>query len=115
MVALTFDDGPDLTATPPILDRLAERGVLATFFVLGVNAEAHPHLIRRMVEARHGVQPHCWDWDSHGRHKDLTQEELKDDIARTISALESPGCPTPTLWRPPNGDITDSKSYSVAE
>jgi peptidoglycan/xylan/chitin deacetylase (PgdA/CDA1 family) len=115
MVALTFDDGPNDTATPPILDRLADRGVVATFFVLGSNAAAHPTLIRRMVRAGHSVQPHCWDWDSHDRHKDLTPEQLEDDLDRTISVIESLGSPTPTLWRPPNGDITESKSYAVGE
>jgi peptidoglycan/xylan/chitin deacetylase (PgdA/CDA1 family) len=115
MVALTFDDGPDETATPQILDRLASRGVSATFFVLGARAEAHPHLIRRMVEAGHGVQPHCWDWESHGRHGKLSRTQLEDDLARTIDAIASLGCPAPTLWRPPNGDITDPDSYEVAE
>jgi peptidoglycan-N-acetylglucosamine deacetylase len=114
MVALTFDDGPNNIATPLILGRLAERGVVATFFVLGSHAAAHPHLIDRMVRAGHSVQPHCWDWHSHNRHRDLTPKELDDDLAQTISAIESLGCATPTLWRPPNGDITDSTSYAVA-
>jgi|SRR5215217_7826409 len=115
MVALTFDDGPNDAATPLILDRLASRGVTATFFVLGAHAEAHPHLIGRMVRAGHGVQPHSWDWDSHGRHNELGRKALEDDIGRTIGAIESLGCPAPTLWRPPNGDIMDPQSYEVAE
>jgi peptidoglycan/xylan/chitin deacetylase (PgdA/CDA1 family) len=115
MVALTFDDGPDAAATRPILDRLADRGVAATFFVLGAHAEAHPELIGRMVEAGHGVQPHCWDWESHGCHLALGRPAAEDDIRRTIGALESLGCPAPTLWRPPNGDIADPQTYEVAE
>jgi len=35
VVALTFDDGPNPDATPLILDTLAEKGVRATFFILG--------------------------------------------------------------------------------
>jgi peptidoglycan/xylan/chitin deacetylase (PgdA/CDA1 family) len=115
MVVLTFDDGPNDTATPFILDRLANRRVTATFFVLGAHAEAHSHLISRMLQAGHGVQPHCWDWESHGRHLELSRTALEDDIGRTINAIETLGCPTPTLWRPPNGDITDPESYEVAE
>lgn len=114
MVALTFDDGPNGTATALILDRLAARGVTATFFVLGAHAEAHPGLISETLEAGHGLQPHCWDWDSHGRHSSLSPSELKEDIDRTITALESHGCPRPTLWRPPNGDITDPQTYEIA-
>jgi peptidoglycan-N-acetylglucosamine deacetylase len=115
MVALTFDDGPNDTATPMILERLGAHGVTATFFMLGAHAEAHPDLVSEMLRAGHGIQPHCWDWDSHGRHLSLSPSELNDDICRTIAALESLGCPRPTLWRPPNGDITDPQSYEVAD
>ena len=48
-VALTFDDGPDATWTPQILDTLKSRGVTATFFVIGRNVEAHIPLMRRIV------------------------------------------------------------------
>jgi len=34
-VALTFDDGPNPSATPAILDALGARGVKASFFILG--------------------------------------------------------------------------------
>ena len=39
-VALTFDDGPDPTHTPRILDVLARERVTATFFLIGERAEA---------------------------------------------------------------------------
>jgi peptidoglycan/xylan/chitin deacetylase (PgdA/CDA1 family) len=112
VIALTFDDGPDEVATPPILDVLADRGVPATFFIFGCRAIAHPDLIARMVEAGHRVQPHCWC--GHESHHELDRAGLEDDIARTMEALDSLGCPTPTIWRPPNGDIKDPQSYEVA-
>ena len=34
-VALTFDDGPNINYTEMLLDGLKERGVHATFFLLG--------------------------------------------------------------------------------
>src|SRR4051812_9892976 len=34
-IALTFDDGPDKTLTPELLDLLAKHHIKATFFVLG--------------------------------------------------------------------------------
>jgi peptidoglycan-N-acetylglucosamine deacetylase len=34
-VTLTFDNGPDPSATPQVLDVLADRGLRATFFVVG--------------------------------------------------------------------------------
>ena len=41
-LALTFDDGPDSEWTPRILDILKQKGVPATFFVVGANALSHP-------------------------------------------------------------------------
>ena len=48
-IALTFDDGPDGTWTPQILDTLTSRHATATFFVIGRNVEAHIPLMRRIV------------------------------------------------------------------
>ncbi|MEO6778894.1 MAG: glycosyltransferase, partial [Gemmatimonadaceae bacterium] len=48
-LALTFDDGPDGTWTPQILDTLRSRNATATFFVIGRNVEAHIPLMRRIV------------------------------------------------------------------
>lgn len=112
MVALTFDDGPVESATPAILDMLAESGVPATFFVFGARAAAYPGLIARMLEAGHVVQPHCWE--GHDSHHELDRAALEEEIGRTLGALESLGCPAPTIWRPPYGDIRDPDSYEVA-
>ena len=34
-IALTFDDGPNARWTPVLLDGLKERGIKATFFLIG--------------------------------------------------------------------------------
>jgi len=59
-VAITFDDGPDGTWTPQILDTLRSRGVSATFFVIGRNVEAHIPLMRRIVKEGHLVGNHTF-------------------------------------------------------
>ena len=59
-VILTFDDGPEATNTPKILDALKAECVQATFFEIGRNAEALPHLARREVLDGHTVAFHTW-------------------------------------------------------
>jgi cellulose synthase/poly-beta-1,6-N-acetylglucosamine synthase-like glycosyltransferase/peptidoglycan/xylan/chitin deacetylase (PgdA/CDA1 family) len=59
-VALTFDDGPDGTWTPMILDTLRSRGAPATFFVIGANAERHIPLLRRIVAEGNEVGNHTF-------------------------------------------------------
>ena len=59
-VALTFDDGPDPTWTPPILDVLKRYNVPATFFVIGENALVHRSLLQRMLADGHEVGSHTY-------------------------------------------------------
>ena len=59
-LALTFDDGPDATYTKPILDILKQKGVPATFFVIGENAVDEPGLLKRMVADGHEIGNHSY-------------------------------------------------------
>ncbi|KQM19450.1 glycosyltransferase [Novosphingobium sp. Leaf2] len=49
LLALTFDDGPDPTWTPKILEALEAAKVPGTFFVIGENALANPSLLKRII------------------------------------------------------------------
>ncbi|EWT07463.1 bi-functional transferase/deacetylase [Intrasporangium chromatireducens Q5-1] len=57
-VALTFDDGPDPTWTPKVLEVLARHHIRATFFVVGTEALEHPDLVRRIRAEGHEVGVH---------------------------------------------------------
>jgi len=99
-VAITFDDGPDVTFTPAILDILSERGVRATFFVVGHNAERQPDLVRRIVAEGHALGSHS------ATHPDMWELSPRAAIAefqRGRKILQSiTGMPV-NLYRPPKG------------
>jgi len=59
-VALTFDDGPDPVSTPALLDLLREKGVRATFFVVGQRVESYPEVVRRAQAEGHLIENHTW-------------------------------------------------------
>lgn len=59
-VALTFDDGPDPTYTPRILDILKAAQIPAAFFIVGENALQHPLLLRRLVAEGHELGNHTY-------------------------------------------------------
>lgn len=65
-VALTFDDGPDPTWTPAVLDVLRRHGARATFFVVGSRVNRHPDLVRRILAEGHEIGAHTFS------HADLT-------------------------------------------
>src|SRR3990167_11229763 len=57
-VALTFDDGPNPTFTPQILAILKKYDIKATFFVVGMNAEKYPDLIKAIHDDGHVIASH---------------------------------------------------------
>ena len=69
-LALTFDDGPDPDWTPKILDVLKEKGVHASFFVLGEMAEANPDLLKRILAEGHDVGNHTFTHPNLGEMPD---------------------------------------------
>lgn len=60
VVYLSFDDGPG-NHTREVLDILRKEKVLATFFVLGEQAERYPELIRGLVEDGHALGNHTFN------------------------------------------------------
>jgi peptidoglycan-N-acetylglucosamine deacetylase len=59
-IALTFDDGPNPVDTPKLLDLLREKGVKATFFVVGKRADQYPEILRRAWDEGHLIANHTW-------------------------------------------------------
>lgn len=99
-IALTFDDGPHATLTPKLLDILKEKGVKATFFVLGQCVEANPDVLQRAVAEGHEIGNHSWD---HKAFPKVGASGLTSQITNTNAAIEKAGGPKPTLVRPPYG------------
>lgn len=59
-VYLTIDDGPYPETTPRILDILRDKGVKATFFVIGRQVERYPELVKAEYEQGHGIGNHSY-------------------------------------------------------
>ncbi|HQR33661.1 MAG TPA: glycosyltransferase [Blastocatellia bacterium] len=86
-VALTFDDGPDATWTPQILDILKREHVPATFFIIGQNGQAHPQLVKRIIAEGHDIGNHSFTHPNLGEIPGkLTELEL-NATQRLVEAL----------------------------
>jgi len=59
-IALTFDDGPDPVWTPQILDILKQKGVKATFFIVGENGQSYPEIVKRIVADGNEIGNHSF-------------------------------------------------------
>jgi len=99
--ALTFDDGPG-PYTAALLDILAARGVVATFFVLGQNAERRPALIKRMLAEGHEVASHGY---AHVNLRRLKPEAQFLEMKKSLDVLHALGAEV-RYFRPPYGRYT---------
>jgi polysaccharide deacetylase family protein (PEP-CTERM system associated) len=72
-------------ATRWLLDRLAARGIVATFFVVGEIARDRPGLVRAIHRAGHEIASHSWD---HRRVHAHTPATFRDDLRTSKDALE---------------------------
>lgn len=104
-VALTFDDGPDPEYTPALLDGLKERGVKATFFVIGKEAENNPELMQRIVQEGHLIGNHTY---SHVDLKNLTDAAAIEEVSKANRVIEAYTGEEPCFIRPPFGSWRDS-------
>src|SRR5205807_2030249 len=97
-VALTFDDGPEPEWTPKILDILKAAKVKAAFFLVGVNAERYPKLVRRIVDEGHEIGNHTY------YHPNLAlcwPEHIRIELNATQLLIQSLTGRATTLFRPP--------------
>lgn len=100
-VALTFDDGPNSTATLPIIDLLDARNVKGTFFVVGKAVEARPDIARALVERGHLVGNHSYRHDSVG-----WLDPRYPELARTQQVVDRHLGVCPAFYRAPHGQHT---------
>lgn len=100
VVALTFDDGPHGTYTSELLDGLKQRGVVASFFVLGEHVEGNEELILRMKEEGHLIGNHTF---SHVKLDTLSDSAACDEVKRTCEAIEAVTGEKVEYIRPPYG------------
>lgn len=99
-IALTFDDGPSAAWTPTLLDGLKERGVKATFFLIGENADKNPEIVKRMAEEGHLIGNHTY------HHVELTkvsENEARLELADTSAVIVRITGKEPEYMRPPFG------------
>jgi cellulose synthase/poly-beta-1,6-N-acetylglucosamine synthase-like glycosyltransferase/peptidoglycan/xylan/chitin deacetylase (PgdA/CDA1 family)/spore germination protein YaaH len=98
LLCLTFDDGPDTRYTPPILDILKQRQVPATFFVIGVNAEQLPALIRREYAEGHEIGNHTY---THPNIATTSPLRTELELSTTQRIIENLLGVSTTFFRPP--------------
>ena len=86
-VALTFDDGPWPGTTNALLDGLAQRGVKATFFLVGEQVADRAETVRRMADEG---------------------DQITSQLDQTRAAIREIVGPVDLMLRPPYGFVDDT-------
>lgn len=108
LIALTFDDGPSSLTTPGLLDGLSQRGVHATFFLVGSMAQDNHSLVRRMAQEGHQIAVHTYDHDSTHGLTGLSESQFHDQVDSTKQLITSLTGQTEFALRPPYGFVDDN-------
>ncbi|WP_411149715.1 bifunctional polysaccharide deacetylase/glycosyltransferase family 2 protein [Streptomyces sp. A30] len=104
-IALTFDDGPNPTYTPRVLEILEKYDIPATFFVVGSMVSRYPGIVKDMVEQGNEVGIHTFT------HVDLSYQSdarIRREMEQTQLALAGAAGITTTLFRAPYSSETDA-------
>ena len=104
MVALTFDDGPNVRYTPQILDILYETQTPATFFLIGEKLAGQELLVKEIASSGHEIGNHTY---SHQNLAKLDCLEIRQEIQKMQETLRNI-LPDYTIryLRPPYGSYT---------
>jgi len=101
VVALTFDDGPNINFTPKILSLLKKYHAKATFFCIGKNVKDHPDLLKKIVADGHLIGNHSYyHQNSFGF---LSTEKVMEEIENTDKIIEETVDLKTRFFRPPFG------------
>ncbi|WP_368487451.1 polysaccharide deacetylase family protein [Clostridium sp. BJN0013] len=104
-VSLTFDDGPDSSVTPRILDILKSNNIKANFFFVGTQINYFPNMVKRAYDEGHLILNHSWN---HPYFTKINIKRIQDEIILTENKIKDIIGKRPTLVRPPYG-ATDEK------
>lgn len=113
-VALTFDDGPNLTTTPKVVEILRRRGIPATFLMNGKNlrSSAAQELARSIDEdPLFIIGSHS---QNHPNFATLSQTTAASEIDKTTALLEEAGA-MPKYFRFPYGSATCTTAGMVRD
>ncbi len=110
-VALTFDDGPNTTTTPRILDTLKEHGIKALFLINGsrVTGDAQRAVLRRIVDEGHLLGNHT---HNHQNATQLSESAFRQQVEKTDAIIRETGV-TPRWFRFPFGASTCATAEAI--
>jgi polysaccharide deacetylase family protein (PEP-CTERM system associated) len=93
-----------------VLDLLANRNVMATFFVVGEISRERPDLVARIAADGHEIGSHG---HTHRPLFELTREQFTAELDRSTTAIRDATGTTPVGFRAPNFSVTPQTQWAI--
>jgi len=100
-IVLSFDDGPDPSATPALLQVLRRHQIKAAFFPIGTNVKQYPDIIKQIDQEGHVLGNHTFRhvwWTNF-----LVSRALDGELEMAQEAIVDACGKIPAYFRPPMG------------
>ena len=111
IVAISFDAAWGNEDTQTLIDILQERGLTATFFVVGDWVDRYPDSVRALAAAGNEVMNHSLD---HAHFSSLREDEIIANVTACNEKIAALTGVTPTLFRCPYGEYDDHVIQAVS-
>lgn len=111
-VSITFDDGPDSSITPAVLEIFRRNNIKANFFFLGTQVDFFPNVVRRAFDEGHVILNHSLN---HPYFTQLDQQSIKSQIILAENRIKGITGRKPGIIRPPYGAVDDKVLSAVKE
>ena len=99
VMALTFDDGPNTTVTPRVLDALEKYDAVGTFFLIGDNInDESTEQVRRAYGMGCEIASHSL---THSYMDKMSEDEIKAEMSETSKRIKNIIGVEPVFFRPP--------------
>ncbi|WP_250463309.1 glycoside hydrolase family 11 protein [Microbulbifer litoralis] len=100
-VGITFDDGPN-SNTATLVGLLQQHDLTpVTWFNWGANVDSNAHLMSQQLSVGE-VQNHSY---THPHMSGYSYQQVYSELSQASQAIQNAGAPTPTLYRPPYGEV----------
>lgn len=115
VIALTFDDGPNLITSNAVIDKLEEYNIVASFFLIGDNItgnvnEGSARVAKRAYDIGCEINSHS---KTHSNMTQMTPEEIKAEMDYTSDKIFEITGERPKFFRPPYIAVNDVMLQSV--
>ena len=98
-IALTFDDGPNTSITPQVLDILEEHEIVGTFFLIASNITPESaEMVRRAQKMGCDIENHSV---THGFMDKMPVEQIREEVAECTRRIREITGREPEFFRPP--------------